>query len=226
MVAGRVPDLLSAHLPVRLSPAQLMAVMVTAVMDPATVMAVTAIRIMGAPISLPLITVTVAITAVAAVIIAQLITAAITDRITGPITTRRAMSVIGVARASRLLMATAGAVQSAITGNLKIGSCRGYIEKGRMKIRPSFFRPLPRRSILQPQINHLAEWHALVPQNVVGGGDVEEKIRQREGEEIRAAAECRIEVAQFEFDRLGFETVELRFLEAIDIGDRPVDARV
>ena len=56
----------------------------------------------------------------------------------------------------------------------------------------------------------LADLHALVAQDAVGGGDVEVEVRQREAQQIGVALELGLEVAERQRDLAAFGAVGLR----------------
>src|SRR5690349_21585713 len=58
----------------------------------------------------------------------------------------------------------------------------------------------------------LAEWHAIVPQNGVGRGDVEIEVRRGEMQEVLQAREFHLAAAELQHDLL--------FLRAVDVGRR------
>ena len=82
------------------------------------------------------------------------------------------------------------------------------------------------RASKRPQVITLADLHARVPQDVVGGGDVEAEIQKAEAEQIGRAIEGRLVVVPVELDDPRLAAGQLSFGEAVKIGERAVDARV
>ena len=81
-------------------------------------------------------------------------------------------------------------------------------------------------ALARAEIIHLAQRHALVPQDAIGGGGVEKEVREHEAEEIAFAGEFQRVGPGLEFDRLGLAAVDLRRLHALQEGDGLVDARL
>ena len=76
------------------------------------------------------------------------------------------------------------------------------------------------------EIVHLAELHARMTQDGVGGRHMEKEVRQREAQEIIRAGEFQLTPARLEFDLPLLATVDLRGRNTLQEIDRLLDPRL
>src|SRR6266705_4390587 len=85
----------------------------------------------------------------------------------------------------------------------------------------------PRESSDLPEVILLADFHAAMAQDVVGGGDVEKEIRKREVQQVGLALEVQDPAAaRLDRDVAVLRAVDLGRLEFLAEGDGALDARL